>query len=87
MSIESNKENISPVYTNKKKKKKKNSTERKMKRSPLADITHLFDNSSTLTTTREEHYLKASFAKSEQKFRNIYDSKRLSPQGPDPRHH
>lgn len=36
---------------------------------------------------QKSQYLKASFAKSEQKFRNIYDSKRLSPQGPDPRHH
>jgi len=59
MSIESNKENISPVYTNGE-NKKKNSTERKMKRNPLADITHLFQNSSTLTMTREERVLPSA---------------------------
>ncbi|WJX69326.1 hypothetical protein P8452_53591 [Trifolium repens] len=65
MSIDSNKENIPPVYTNLEKNKnsiplmtsscfKKNS-KRKMKRVPLADITNLFENSSTLTMTREEN--------------------------------
>ncbi|KAK2424658.1 hypothetical protein QL285_034998 [Trifolium repens] len=64
ISIDSNKENIPPIYTNLEKNKnsiplitssssfKKNS-KRKMKRVPLADITNLFENSSTLT--REEN--------------------------------
>ncbi|CAJ2660566.1 unnamed protein product [Trifolium pratense] len=36
---------------------------------------------------QKSHFLKASFAKAGFKFRNLYGSKRLSPQGPDPRHH
>jgi hypothetical protein len=36
---------------------------------------------------QKSQFLKASFAKAGFKFRNLYGSKRLSPQGPDPRHH
>lgn len=36
---------------------------------------------------QKSQLLRASFAKDEHKFRNLYDSERLSPQGPDPRHH
>ncbi|KEH39233.1 hypothetical protein MtrunA17_Chr2g0325191 [Medicago truncatula] len=71
MSIGDNKENIPPVYTNGENKKKnsisimassfkKNSSKRKMKRVPLADITNLFENSSTLTTTREENVFSSA---------------------------
>ncbi|KAJ1417396.1 CLAVATA3/ESR-related 40 [Sesbania bispinosa] len=31
--------------------------------------------------------LKESFAKAADKFPNLYDTDRLSPQGPDPKHH
>jgi secreted trypsin-like serine protease len=64
MSIESIKENIPPVYTNVENNKNsihlitssssfKKISKRKMKRIPLADITNLFENSSTLM--REEN--------------------------------
>ncbi|CAL5200342.1 unnamed protein product [Lathyrus oleraceus] len=36
---------------------------------------------------QKSQFLKASFAKVGFKFRSLYDSNRLSPQGPDPRHH
>ncbi|GAU27087.1 hypothetical protein TSUD_103960 [Trifolium subterraneum] len=59
MSIQSNKENIPPVYTNGEKNKNslsiKKNNKRKMKRIPLADITNLFENSSALTMAREEN--------------------------------
>jgi secreted trypsin-like serine protease len=78
MSIESNKENIPPVYTNVENNKnsihlitssssfKKNS-KRKMKRVPLADITNLFENSSTLT--REENSVSSVLPSSSIVFR------------------
>jgi secreted trypsin-like serine protease len=78
MSIDSNKENIPPVYTNLEKNKnsiplmtsscfKKNS-KRKMKRVPLADITNLFENSSTLT--REENSVSSVLPSSSIVFRS-----------------
>jgi hypothetical protein len=79
MSIDSNKENIPPVYTNFEKNKnsiplitssssfKKNS-KRKMKRVPLADITNLFENSSTLT--REENSVSSVLPSSSIVFRS-----------------
>lgn len=36
---------------------------------------------------QKSQLLKASFAKEGLNFPNIYDSKRLGPEGPDPRHH
>nr|BAV14868.1 CLAVATA3/ESR-related 40 [Lotus japonicus] len=36
---------------------------------------------------QKSQLLKASFAKGGNIFPNLYDTNRLSPQGPDPRHH
>ncbi|PNX54778.1 hypothetical protein L195_g048400 [Trifolium pratense] len=57
MSIQTNKENIPPVNKNSipliASSFKKNSSNRKIKRIPLADITNLFQNSSPFTMTPE----------------------------------
>ncbi|CAJ2660563.1 unnamed protein product [Trifolium pratense] len=59
MSIQTNKENIPPVNKNSipliASSFKKNSSKRKIKRIPLADITNLFQNSSPFTMTPERN--------------------------------